>query len=78
MTAAIHGSRHTVVESHWCVSQEQAFDLKLIMWGAAASLASGLQYYADDVPPDDPEDFDANRAALGLRSRPRKVCKYMW
>lgn len=32
-----------------------------------------LQYYADDPPQDDPEEFDANRAALGLRTRLRKV-----
>lgn len=32
-----------------------------------------LQYYADEGPQDDPDDFDANRAALGLRTRPRKV-----
>ena len=32
-----------------------------------------LQYYADDTPQDDPEEFDANRAALGLRTRLRKV-----
>ena len=32
-----------------------------------------LQYYADDAPQDDPDDFDANRAALGLRARPSKV-----
>ena len=32
-----------------------------------------LQYYADDTPQDDPEDFDANRAALGLRPHLRKV-----
>lgn len=31
-----------------------------------------LQYYADDAP-HDPDDFDANRAALGLRARPSKV-----
>ena len=36
-----------------------------------------LQYYADDGPQDDPEDFDANRAALGLRTRPRKVQSYV-
>lgn len=32
-----------------------------------------MQHYADDLPPEDPEEFDANRAALGLRTRIRKV-----
>ena len=34
---------------------------------------ASLQYYADDIAQEEPEEFDANRAALGLRTRPRKV-----
>ena len=42
-------------------------------YAALVMLYPVLQYYADDPAHEEPEDFDANRAALGLRTRPRKV-----
>lgn len=39
----------------------------------ASAQPACLQYYADDPPQGDPEDFDVNRAALGLRTRVKKV-----
>ncbi|KAL0021888.1 hypothetical protein WJX77_011593 [Trebouxia sp. C0004] len=40
---------------------------------AAMQATAQMMYYADDTPQDDPEEFDANRAALGLRTRLRKA-----
>lgn len=66
--------KHLGVVDLISIQEEESKSRLLISTGAAVfTRVLLLQYYADDTPQDDPEDFDANRAALGLRNRPRQV-----